>query len=175
MNFLNYTYRQLNLFAALAAVFVLLMIYRQTIVPTLVVYRECREMEQQLEKAENASVKLTVLRQELRKLNKIAGNSTLSNGEIRQAILGNTNLYAKSAEIASIREPHLFDAGKMEVITHLVDVRGNFKELISITNQFENNFADARLSAIKFYSVCDTRTKKMNLYGTFYFQNFKKQ
>ncbi|HYG49477.1 MAG TPA: hypothetical protein VD905_01190 [Flavobacteriales bacterium] len=175
MKFLNYTYKQLNLFLLLMAVFVLLLIYRQTIVPTFNLYRECGQMELQLEKAQNATTRLNILKSEYRRLNKIAGNSKLTNEEIRQAILSNTNLFTDAAHIASIKEPHVYTADNMEVVTHQVDIQGNFKELITITNQFENKFTDARLSALKFYTVEDNRTKKNSLYGTFYFQNFKKQ
>jgi hypothetical protein len=175
MKFLNYSYKQLNLFLLLVVAFVLILIYRQNVVPTLNLYHECNEMEKQLEKAQNATTKLNILKSEYRKLNKIAGNSKHSNEEIRQAILSNANLFAQTANIASIKEPHIFNADKMEVVTHLMDMQGNFKELITITNQFENKFTDARLSALKFYAIEDNRTKKTNLYATFYFQNFKKQ
>jgi uncharacterized protein YjbI with pentapeptide repeats len=175
MKFLNYTYKQLNLLLILLSVFLITIIYRQNIVPTLNLYSECEQMRSQLEKVQNAGTKLSILKSEYRKLNKISGNSKLTNEEIRQAILSNTNLYSKDAAITSIKEPHIFESDKMQVVTHLVDVQGYFNELVTITNRFESKFSDARLSAAKFYSIEDNRTKKTCLYGTFYFQNFKKQ
>lgn len=175
MNFFKYSYKQLNLFTLLGGILVLLLVYRQNIKPTLDLYGQCAAMEQQLRKAENAGSRLQVLRSELKRLNKISGNSKLSNEEIRQAILSNTNLFSQQATLTSIKEPHLFSSSQLEVLTHSLDLQGSFKELVNITYDFESRFTDARLSALKLYTVEDNRTKKTSLYGTYYFQNFKKQ
>lgn len=175
MNFLQYSYKQLNFFVLLALAFILLLVYRQNIVPTIDLYKQCAEMEIQVQKAEHAGSRLQILKTEQKKLNKISGNSKLTNEEIRQAILSNTNLFSEQATLTAIREQHLYTSNQLEVLTHSLDLQGSFKELISITNKFESRFTDARLSALKLYSVEDSRTKKTNLYGSFIFQNFKKQ
>lgn len=174
MNFLKYSYKQLNLLVILAGIFVLLLVYRQNIRPTLELYYQCHEIQEQVKKAEHANTRVQVLRNELKRLNKISGNSRLSNEEIRQAILTNTNQFSKQATLTGIKEPHLYSINQLEVLTHAFDLQGNFKELIGITHDFESHFTDARLSALKLYAVEDHRSKKTSLYGTYYFQNFKK-
>lgn len=175
MRSLSFTYKQLNLFTPLLAVFLLLLIYRQNISPTLVLYSECNSMEEQLQKAQKAESHLQNLKAEFRKLDKLAGNSKLTNEEIRQAILTNTNLFSENANVSSIKEQHVFASNNMKVVTHMLELQGDYKELVKITNKFEISFKDARISTLKIFSTQDNRTKKINLYATYYFQNFKKQ
>lgn len=175
MNFLKYSYKQLNLLLLLAGILILLLVYRQNIRPTIDLRQQCRQMEAQLTKANNAHARLQILRTEQKRLNNVSGNSKLSNEEIRQAILSNTNLFSEQATLTAIKEPHVYNRNQLEVLTHSLELQGHFKELIRITHQFENRFTGARLSALKLYSVEDSRTKKTSLYGTYYFQNFKKQ
>lgn len=174
MKFLQYSYKQLNLFLLLMAAFVLLLIYRINITPTLELHRECSAMREQLSKVDNASVRLQQLKSEHRILNKVAGNSKLTNEEVRQAILTNTNAYSQKATISNMKEPHIFMADNLQVVTHLMEMQGNYTELIKMAGQFETTFKDARLSAMKLYSTQDNRTKKLTLYAIYYFQNFKK-
>lgn len=174
MRFFKYTYKQLSLFTLLMAVFILTLFYRNNLSPTLQLRKECKVMEEQLIKAQNATVKLQVLKAEYRKINRMAGNSKRTNDEIHQRILTNSTLFAKKANISSVREVHVFTADKMQVVTHLLDLEGAFTELVQIAHQFEHKFNDARLTSLKIYSIQDNRTKKLHLYGTYYFQNFKK-
>ncbi len=171
----NFTYKQLNLLAPLLAVFLLLLMYRQNISPTLALYSECNTMEEQLQKAQQAETRLHRLKAEFRKLDQLAGNSKLSNEEIRQAILTNTNLFSENANVSSIKEQHVFATDNMKVVTHMLELQGDYKELVKITHKFETSFKDARISTLKIFSTQDNRTKKINLYATYYFQNFKKQ
>jgi len=175
MNFLKCSYKQLNLLTLLGGVFLLLTAYRKTVLPTLELRQQCLQMEEQLKKAENAGSRLQILRSEQKRLNKVSGNSKLSNEEIRQAILSNFNLFSEQATLTAIREPHLFSSNQLEVLTHSFDLQGNFKELIAVTHKFESKFTDARLSALRFYAIEDNRTKKNSIYATYYFQNFKKE
>lgn len=174
MKFLKYSYKQLNLFTLLASTLLLLWMYRQNIVPTLELRNQCIQMQGQLEKAGHAPYQLNILRNEQKKLNRVSGNSKLSNEEIRQAILGNTHQFSKQVTVTSIKEPHIYDGPQMQVLTHALDLQGNFRELVKVTHDFESRFSDARLSAVKYYSLEDARTKKTTLYATYYFQNFKK-
>lgn len=175
MKFLRYTYKQLNLFMLLASIFIILLAYRFNISPTLNLRTECITMQSQLEKLENASIRLQQLKTEYRRLNKVSGNSNRSNDEIRQEILTYANKYAQGSAVSSFKEVHSFSANNMTVITHFLEMQGNFNDLVRIAWYFEKDFKDARLSAFKIFSLEDSRTKKLTLYGTYYFQNFKKQ
>lgn len=174
MKFFHYTYKQLNLLVLLLAAFLILLIYRLNITPTLELNKECDAMRAQIEKAENSTVRLQQLKSQYRLLNMLSGNSKLSNEEVRQAILTNTNAYSKSAKISNVKEPHIYTANNLHVVTHLMEMQGNYSELVKIASDFETSFKDARLSAMKLYSTQDNRTKKLTLYAIYYFQNFKK-
>jgi len=171
---LNYTYKQLNVLLVLVTVFVLLVIYNYNVKPTLGLYRECETMRNDLKKIDNAETKLEQLKSIYKKVNAVAGNSKLNNDEIRQVILAKTNSYVKNAFVYSIKEPHVFETNNAQVVTHLLELEGDFKELVKVVNDLENGFKEAKLASIKLFSLVDNRTKKIKLYGLLYFQNYKK-
>ncbi|MFI5203877.1 MAG: hypothetical protein ACHQF2_05220 [Flavobacteriales bacterium] len=176
MKWKTLTYRQKNYPLWAATLVFVVFIYKKNISATLNLISSCAELENKLVQAENADVKLAILRSQLKKINEGSGNMNISSEQIEQEILDRAAKLSQKENImlSSFKEAHQVVTNGYMVTSHMIEIEGGFVPAVRFIHAFEKEFKDARLVSIKFYTKEDYKTHKKYLYGTLCFQHVRK-
>jgi hypothetical protein len=175
MKWKNITWKQKKYLVWLGSVIVLYLVYQKNISNTILLARQCSQLEDKLHESESAEKRMRELKAELTALNRVSGKPMASE-QIQQGILDKAAELSvhENLVLSSFNEPHSVTANGYEVTSHMLEIEGGFIPAVRFLYAFENDFKNARLVSVRFYINEDYKTHKKYLYGTLYFQHLRK-
>ncbi len=169
------TYRSRTV-ALLILIFIFgLLIYFIAIKQTLILNRQVQDIKIKIETARLAPALMNELKLELETLENTfmyVETETEFNKELLSLIgLKSADL---NLRLMDFKQPNVVRDDKLMISTYNINVEGNFKDIVHLIYDLENELKMGQIASVRFGLWKDLRTKKQHLSANIYFQTFKK-
>jgi len=174
--FNSMTYQKKNKVLIIAFSLLLMIAYQLSISTTLDFREKYYDAIQASEAAANAPQNIKQLETELKKLERIIGESKNNKDDIQQNILETLSRYCEDHQISLTEFPQVQRRihENYEQQLNVIVLRGEFIPLLQLINEFERKYELGKITSLQFQSKTDRKTKKKQLYATIYLQNIQK-
>ena len=174
--FKNLTYKKKNQFLLIGTVLFLFIAYYLAFGKTILLYRQCSSMKQQLSTLSDAPNRYSALEKKLSELDQMLGGRQLSDTNTQQVLLNAITNYCQSSKTILREFPKAISKKENEymVETNFFTVEGSFVKLLNLVYLLEQKERIGRLASVMFQAKQDVRTKVLSLNATIYVQNVKK-
>ena len=171
LTYKNKTFVLLGMFLLL-----LFVSYNRKIKPVFLQNKELSEMKAKLLNSSNVEVEINQLNTEVKYYDLIIGNGKKDLESINQEIISIVSNYCDSSKVRLIGLPnvHSFKESSFNVHTHVIELEGEYFELLKLANIFQNKGEGINLTSVNFFTKKDLRTRKTKLYAKLFIQNFEK-
>lgn len=172
MNWKELPYRTKNKWLLTGFVFLLVLSYFFGIQNTLEAVGLQQELKQDLKEASNAPEKIVELEGRLKHINATLGQFGSEEDDIQEKLLDFITHFSKEQNltIRSIPKPLQFSEENINVTTYAFTMQGNFKPLINLLYQLEQDVNIGRIASVTFEKARDRKTRNMILTETVYIQ-----
>jgi hypothetical protein len=172
----NISYKKRNQVFLWGGVALFLLIYKLTFSKTIALYSECIEMEQRIERASDAPIKIAELKKQSVRLESLAGSERPDEKNLQQLILGQVTSYCQENNVLLKEFPETIIQTEKdyEVETNCFTAEGSFDKLLRLVYVLEQKSKTGKISSVDFKTKLESRTNKLKLTATVYIQNIKK-
>lgn len=170
--FNQYTYKQ-KVFALIAIGLLLAFVtYKRAIANTLQLLNNIALVEDQLSKVENADSKKNQLTSELISIEKMIGIEGLDKDEVQLSLIDAVS-NANNVELYQFPTSHQNIENEVKTTTYRVTITGEYWDILVFIYNLETTLTKSRIVSITLEKRKSLQSRKMELYGTIYFQNYE--
>jgi hypothetical protein len=141
--------------------------------PTLQAQKKLHQLKQVHQSITEAPIKFKKLQFQLDRINKLYfsmyDEATVLNQDYLLEVL-NKIVKENHVQITHYPGEHTFSSKKLNISTHIITIKGSFRNLLKTLYQFENNYKTFKLASIKFYAELNRKTKLKQLYMVVFIQ-----
>lgn len=147
--------------------------WKLSIYPTIELSKEIELLESELALAKNSPSQILKLEKDLLAYQNSSSSVVVSLSSLRKSLLQRiTKLTGKhEVNLRSFPQSSTSYLEGIEISTSVVELEGNFINLLQLADEIENDKGLGKLASIKFKSVEDRRTKRRSLLMTLYIQS----
>jgi len=168
----KYSYRQKNFALIVLSVLLIAATYKRAFSVSIASRDYQAELEERLEKANNADTEIKLLQGEIVGLNRFLGEENNSIEKVQQNFLNFFAKNAKGVSVHQIDEVLNFKHPDFEINTHRIVIKGNYTQILQFMYEVEKKFRLAKIVSVQFeYKRFPTEESK-HLYATIYLQNY---
>lgn len=173
----NLTYKKKNLLLAIAAVFLLLIIYSMGIRKTMDAKQEYELTKTKLELGKNAPLNTALLENKLKELDARLGDVDVKEEYSTESLLTLVTHFCKQHHVVLKDFPPKNTAkqGELTIITNQLLLAGKFTDLLRLVYLLEQKANIGKVTSVRYQLKKDIRTREMQLTAMIYVQNIKKQ
>lgn len=160
----------------LAAILVLLLIcYNMAFKDTFKVWRDYKSLKDRAAVASEIPKKTAKLSSQLAELNSLFFNEKRENEDMHELILERIGTLTAHSNALLVGYPplHLSKTSSVQIETHTIVLKGNFRDLLEIIYNLEVKQALGRIASIEFFTETDRRSHRRELFCRLYIQNFR--
>ena len=174
--FENLSYKRKNRLLFGAAGLFLFLSYWMAFKSTFTLCSEVRDLEAQIELANDAPQKVAILQSRLAELDMLPGIKQNADTSIQQELLGIVTGYCKGSGIVLREFPRTLvsEEGEYRVETNVFTVEGGFSKLLQLVYLLEQKNRLGKIASVQYNAKKDVRTKMLSLTASVYVQNIKK-
>ena len=170
-------YARRNAYLLLLGLLFALLVWRLSLSATYTLYAQNKELQHQLEQAQNAPATIQKMKQQAANWEQAALSFTATQHDAQK------QLFARVSETCGqhkVKLRELSHAGSAQesgtqLETFRVQLEGGFQELVKATHQLEEKLQGGRLVSVQFQKVHDRRNQRVFLQGTLYIQSIMKE
>lgn len=172
----NLSYKKKNILLLAGTILFSLITYFYSIENTVDVINEYRELQTQLEIAENAPQKHAELILKLDNIKSLLGSGGKFGVDVQQVLLEKISRYCNENNITLKEFPKPMEVQEQDFIveTNVIVMEGSFIKLLKLVYQLEQVQRAGKVAAVHFLAKEDLRTKRLLLRASLYLQNIKK-
>ena len=173
---MRFTYKQKLIIFPILTLLLGIIIYKYTIKKTLDLKTQIQVLDKNISLLDNATFKINALKKNIKEINNSLGNYSLSETHTHKRVFSHINNYCIKHGLTIKRFPeiHKFNAHNYRTHTNEIEIKGNFKGLLKLQYQIENNFNIGKLSSVQYIKTKDNKTNTYSLTANFIIQNFTK-
>jgi hypothetical protein len=170
------TYRKKLLMLGLAFLLAILLVYSLALKRTLGLKKQCDELTLKLNNNQNIPQLLFDMNNKSVNLQTIVGNSIINQDNIQELILEECSQYGLTNRtvLKNLPRPHKYQTNTYMIETCIVEVEGEFNDLLVLLYRFEQVLKLGKVVSVQFIKEEDRMTKENHLYLKMYIQNIKK-
>ncbi len=142
-----------------------------TVSKTMTLWKENQKLEMQQAQIIQIPEQLPIITQKVEQLEKVLGKS--GEEEFSSQILERINVLCEqnNLQLSEIPEKHLFEGNHVNVETIMINLQGNFINLLSACAQLERKESKTRIRSVKFRTNVHPVTGARKLMATLYLQS----
>lgn len=166
---MNLSYRQRNLLLIVGTILLGFIAYQFSFSKTLQAANQHEQLSQKLIEAKSASSTIQRLEQQLAKMNGNVNSEGYHPDKLFQVI--SQFCVKNDLKVLDFPEATKVTNGNYEVITHVLEVSGNYANIVELAYLVEQERKMGRISSLNFITEKNIQTKSKILKGKFYIQN----
>ena len=173
--FKQLSYRKKNRILLVGSLLSILLIYELAIKKTIIAYANCKQMEVQLQTANDAPKMMNELRRKNAKMDLLLGNEG-KYADIQQSILGVVTDYcnANNLVLEQFPTPSVENNNGITIETNIITIEGEFGQLLNLIYLFEQKYKIGKVVSVNYKVKQDNLTRQIKLNVTIYLQNINK-
>lgn len=150
-------------------------IYNSTLGGTFKLKQQYEEQMSRSESGRDFSLELAATQKQLNKIEQVISADATLTGKIQQMLIEKVNRICdeKQLKITEVPSPVSYAQAGYEIITNQLEVEGDYLGLVELVHRMENEFEQARVVSVNYYSKKNLQNNKYKLYARIYFQNIK--
>lgn len=152
--------------------------YNLAIKDTIMLSKECYQLQLKIKSIEIAPKKINLLKSELKKFEVfIQENDSISIHSLRQKILDITANYCQNNTLTLIEfnQPITVEKNNFIIETNIITLQGGFHKLLLFVFNLEKKYSLGKVSSVKFSIFKDFKKNQDFLHATIYLQNIKRK
>ncbi len=166
------TYKQRFRLLIYAAIIIFLIAYFVAIKPTLEEKRQYRELQTNIELAQDAPRKIAILEKKIQEYSFLFSNEGDGSGNHEKIHEYISKYCAKNNITFSFYPPlHKFKEKNYLIETNIAELEGRFIKLVKLLYTIEQEMDFGKVVSVKFESKTNLRTKTQKLYMTIFIQH----
>ncbi len=137
---------------------------------------QCSDLEQTVQDAENAPMRMAVLKKELKNIEGVLGDTEGEYTDFQQMLLERVSGYCQTNKLVLKEFPQPISKieNDYEVQTNIVVVEGPYDKLLDLLHTLEQRDRMGKVAGVEFRTEKELRTKRLKLTAAIYLQNVKK-
>jgi hypothetical protein len=169
------SYKTKNRLLLAGVILLIVVAYNAAFKESIALYNETAGLEIQLQTANDAPVKIALLKKENERMDMLLGKENNS-AELQQSLLIFITNYCKENNLIleDFPKPLLNSDKGMLVETNTFIVQGGFNKLLQLDYLFEQKLKIGKVASVHYHANRNYDTKKSNLTVTLYIQNIKR-
>ena len=150
--FEQYSYK--TKFKALLVLFIMLSIaaYRRSISSLIEAVKENGKLKNKIELYSSKAGSINEIKSEINVLDQMIGKEGINKEKTQQEIVNFLVENGTNVSISDMQPIHEFSENNYKVYTYVMDVTGNFNNLIKVAYQFERQFDFCKIVSTKYYT-----------------------
>lgn len=173
MNFKQLSFQQKNKLLFIGIGLFAIIVYLFAIKITIVLYGEYTELKQQMAVANNAPQQIQKYQNQMANIQNILGkqNTDYSHEALLAGITGFCQKHRLT--LRDFPKPHLQEESDFSIYTNLLDVEGNFFDMLQLAYELEYQKKSGHIASVEFGWEKDRQTKRKFLNMIIYLQNLQ--
>lgn len=153
----------------------LLVSYQFAINKTILLGKESKRLNIEVEKFKDIPNKLSILHQKNIHYDSILGKMDLVDTSIQNNLLRTINQEAAktNTKVMEFKQPHLYQVGENSLHTYSFNLNGNYKNILKVVHTIEQKGSFGEIVHVDFQKKKNYRNNKYNLGATVFVQQTK--
>jgi hypothetical protein len=170
----NMTHKHKYFFVLVAGAIVAILLYAKAIQPTLILQSWCSEKSHEIERIQNAPIRIAALEVQLLSYDSLLMGDE-GTADVSDQVLELLNEFCEQNDIKIIElsVPHEYVSGEFVLATDLITLAGSYHNLLKLCHFIEEKISVVRLASVRYYAKESIRTRTKKLYCDVYIQYVK--